>query len=357
MVPQDGLALLLGVGPDIALLIPESGDPDRSVGIDVHDRIAIVGGTRALNHSDHGAIVDSTDRVQLIFVTVALEDGQYVPRGFQRLTDIGVVLHSVAVADVKPLVSKDDDGLLVGLKIGFEPFQFRWRNIGVGPLKVSALVGFTVAAKTGVEHDKVDAPAIEGIVGLLFLDSFKEFIFLEGVDAVIAKHIMSILAELGKFMVDGFKVSLFNLDLGGGVNEVAQFDNEGRLVFLELSASFFQLAECFSIVPTSGGGFVRVVEIGDHANSERSRFFVSQQFGRFEGSCGQDQDAILHEGSATVRVHLTVEIHVALNGKNGVRERHRILAEFDLYYNNWNDLLLNRRLCRRSGPTKSRSML
>lgn len=139
----------------MALLIAEPGKLDRAVRGDVHERVAVVLGSRAFHHRNQRAVVDAADLLQVVLMTVPLEDGQYSAGCFEGFSHVCIVLHAVIVAHVEPLVGEHDHRLLGGLQVIFELIDLRRRDIGVGPLEVLPAIRLAVAAEAGVQHDEV----------------------------------------------------------------------------------------------------------------------------------------------------------------------------------------------------------
>ena len=81
-----------------------------------------------------------------------------------------------------------------------------------------AAVGFPVAAETGVQHDKVNTPAVERVVRLLLVDPFEELFLRERIDAVIAEDVMAGLRDRRELFVHRLEVGPLGRHRVGGVD-------------------------------------------------------------------------------------------------------------------------------------------
>lgn len=109
--------------PLVGRLFAETGQMDRAVWLNFHQRVAIVLGARPFHHRHQRAVVDAADIVEIILMTVPLKDGQHFSRGFENFPYHGIVLHAVVVADIQPLMCEDDHLLVTGPQVRFEPFK------------------------------------------------------------------------------------------------------------------------------------------------------------------------------------------------------------------------------------------
>ena len=78
--------------------------------------------------------MNSADFVEVVAVTVSLEDGQDIPARLQDAANLFAVLDSVVVADVESLMGENDGGSIIRIQIGFQPFTFGGRNVRIGPV-------------------------------------------------------------------------------------------------------------------------------------------------------------------------------------------------------------------------------
>ena len=91
-------------------------------------------------------------------------------------------------------------------------------------------------------------PGVERVIRLLLPHGFQEFLLLQRVDAVIAEHVMPLLADGREIPVNPLQVAEFGFYRVGRVDEVAEFDEKRRLVFGEFGGGFCQLVRGLAIV-------------------------------------------------------------------------------------------------------------
>lgn len=249
-------------------LIAKAIDADVAALADCHQRVAVVFGAGPFDHRDEGAIKSLADLSDVVLVAVPLEDGQDVTAGrVDDFANLGGVADAVVVVSIEPLVGEEDRGEGVGGEVIAEPLEFFGGDVGIGPLEIFAAVGLAIGAEAGIEDDEVDAATIEGIERLFAADRAQEFGFGQRIDAVVPQDVMAVGGDFGEVAVDFGKVAKFGLDRIGGVDDIAQFDDEIGVEGAKLIAGFGEFAEGFAVVTATGGWLVGVMHVGHQADA------------------------------------------------------------------------------------------
>ena len=183
--------------------------------------------------------------------------------------NLGGVADAVVVIGIESLVGEEDRGEGVGGEVIAEPLEFFGGDVGIGPLEIFAAVGLAIGAEAGIEDDEVDAAAVEGVERLFAADRAEEFGFGQGIDAVIPQDVMAVGGDLGEVAVDFGKVAEFGIDRVGGVDDIAQFDDEIGAEGSKLIAGFGEFAEGFAVMTATGGGLVGMMQVGHQADANR----------------------------------------------------------------------------------------
>ena len=259
--------------------------------------------TGTFDHPDQGAVVDATDFLVVVLVAVSLEDSQDLFGVFQYFSNRGGILDPVDITDIQSLVCEDDSLLRRGLQVGPQPIEFGHGNVGVGPFKVLSPIGLSVGSKARIQHDEVEVSGVKRVVRFLLLDGFKEFLFRQRVDSVIAQHVVPILTDHRKIPIDPLQVTQFDLHRISRVDEVTQFHEKSGLVLAEFGGSLCQLGGCFAVVPRSRGRLVGVMEGGDEAELQRRSFVTTDCCPRNDGGTGQHKHSIFQECPAAQTLH------------------------------------------------------
>ena len=85
---------------------------------------------------------------------------------------------------------------------------------------------------------------------------------------------MAVGGDFGEVAIDFREVAEFGIDRNGGVDDIAQFDDEIGAERAELIAGFGEFAEGFAVVTATGGGLVGVMHVGHQADADRGGFVL-----------------------------------------------------------------------------------
>lgn len=115
------------------------------------------------------------------------------------------------------------------------------------------------------------AAAVEGVIRPLLADAVEKLLLGQRIDAVVAQDVVPLAGDGGEGPADARQVGLLGRDRVGGIDQVAQLDDEGGPVGGELAARLGELAQRFAVVARARRRAIGIMQIGNQAERHGGR--------------------------------------------------------------------------------------
>jgi len=147
----------------------------------------------------------------------------------------------------------------------------------------------------------VNSAPVEGIIRFRLSDFAEEFSLCQGINTVIAEHVMPLRSELGEFAVDASEISQLDLDRVGRVYDVAEFDDKiDALPGKELPRPR-DLFEGIAVVPGAARVLVGIVQVGEQTDTHERFGRGEERRDREHPRAREPESALMKKGSAGER--------------------------------------------------------
>ena len=193
-------------------------------------------------------------------MVVALQDGQHLAGLFEDLANLSAVLDAKGWDHVETLMDEDEGFVGRLVKVGGKPLQFGLWDLGISPLKVLPTIGLAIARETSVENHQMITSSIKRVEGPLLPDDLQELGLGEVLHAMVAQDAMVL--EVRELFGNLLEIPFLHIQGRSRVDGIAQLDNQIRFLLVKSLRCLGQLRKGLSIVASSSGLLVGVVQVG-----------------------------------------------------------------------------------------------
>lgn len=107
----------------------------------IKDAVSVLIRSTSLNHRHTGAVGNVIDPLEIILMTVSLEDPLNAVGLFQDGSDFLLVTYPVVSRDIKPLMSEDERWVGRLFQVFTKPINLSVWNVRIGPIEILAAIG------------------------------------------------------------------------------------------------------------------------------------------------------------------------------------------------------------------------
>ena len=125
--------------------------------MEIKDAVRVLICPTSLDHRHAGAVGYVIDPLEIVLMTVSLEDPVNAVGLLKNGSYFFLVTNPMISRDVKPLVSEDESWKRRLFQVFTKPVEFIVWNVRVGPSEVLAAIGCSIGFEAGIENDEMVA--------------------------------------------------------------------------------------------------------------------------------------------------------------------------------------------------------